>query len=74
MERGRKLNPNIRSRRENPSNIMGWLAPRRQERSEEMKYGKTLDYTSLQGANDSKNLTNTKKAKKHKSSARADNS
>lgn len=43
MERGRKLNPNIRSRRENPSNIMGWLAPRRQERSEEMKYGKTLD-------------------------------
>lgn len=43
MERGRKLNPNIRSRRERLSNVIGWLAPLQQERSEEMKYGKTLD-------------------------------
>lgn len=43
MERGRKLNPNIRSRRESLSNVIGCLAPLRQERSEEMKCGKTLD-------------------------------
>lgn len=41
--RGRKLNPNVRSRRESLSNVMEQLAPQWQERSGEVKCGKTLD-------------------------------